>query len=151
MLTVFTERYSSRAISDLERFVGLERQPAKVQRLLLNTSLLERVNGQLADLMTGSAGSESESEKMLLDLEDANAFVISVDPERTWFRCHQLFGESYFAWSCGEPRPPKSHGCTDWPRTGLPITASRLTRSDTCRRRAIGWMRHDCSQITRSV
>jgi LuxR family maltose regulon positive regulatory protein len=32
----------------------LERQPAQVQRLLLNTSLLERVNGQLADLMTGS-------------------------------------------------------------------------------------------------
>ena len=75
----------------------LERQLAQVQRLLLNTSLLERVNGQLADLMTGSSGSdsesESESEKVLLDLEDANAFVFSMDPERTWFRYHQLFGE----------------------------------------------------------
>jgi LuxR family maltose regulon positive regulatory protein len=73
----------------------LGRQPAQVQRLLLNTSLLERVNGQLADLMTGFSGSESESEseKMLLDLEEANAFVFSVDPERTWFRYHQLFGE----------------------------------------------------------
>src|SRR5205807_5000193 len=82
-----------------EYLVGemLERQPAQVQRLLLNTSLLERVNGQLADLMTGFSGSESESEseseKVLLELEDANAFVFSVDPERTWFRYHQLFGE----------------------------------------------------------
>jgi len=44
---------------------------------------------------------------MLLDLEDANAFVFSVDPERTWFRYHQLFGE-LLRWSCGEPRQAKS-------------------------------------------
>src|SRR6266851_1028977 len=88
---------SNRTVGDYLVGEMLERQPAQVQRLLLNTSLLERVNGQLADLMTGSSGSESESEseseKMLLDLEDANAFVFSVDPERTWFRYHQLFGE----------------------------------------------------------
>ena len=75
---------SNRTVGDYLVGEMLERQPAQVQRLLLNTSLLERVNGQLADLMTGSSGSESE--KMLLDLEDANAFVFSVDPERTWFR-----------------------------------------------------------------
>src|SRR5713101_5497631 len=86
---------SHRTVSDYLIGEMLERQPPQVQRLLLNTSLLERVNGQLADLMTGSSGSESESEseKVLLDLEDANAFVFSVDPERTWFRYHQLFGE----------------------------------------------------------
>src|SRR5207302_5852458 len=86
---------SNRTVSDYLVGEMLERQPAQVQRLLLNTSLLERVNGSLADLMTGSSGSESESEseKMLLDLEDANAFVFSVDPERTWFRYHQLFGD----------------------------------------------------------
>jgi LuxR family maltose regulon positive regulatory protein len=30
---------------------------------------------------------------MLLDLEDANAFVVSLDPARTWFRYHHLFAD----------------------------------------------------------
>jgi ATP/maltotriose-dependent transcriptional regulator MalT len=29
------------------------------------------------------------SERILLDLADANAFVVSLDPQRTWFRYHQ--------------------------------------------------------------
>src|SRR6202007_866825 len=64
----------------------LERQPDDVQQLLLRTSLLDRVNGELADVLTGRAGSE----RILLSLEDANAFVVSLDPERTWFRYHHL-------------------------------------------------------------
>ena len=67
----------------------LDRQPAQVQDLLLRTCLLDRVNGELADLLTGGPGSE----RILLDLEDANAFVVSLDPERTWFRYHHLFGD----------------------------------------------------------
>ena len=67
----------------------LERQPDDVQNLLLRTSLLDRVNGELADLLTGRPGSE----RILLDLEDANAFVVSLDPRRTWFRYHHLFGD----------------------------------------------------------
>ena len=67
----------------------LERQPPDVQDLLLRTSLLDRVNGELADLLTGRPGSE----RILLDLQDANAFVESLDPERTWFRYHHLFGD----------------------------------------------------------
>src|SRR6266542_7137571 len=67
----------------------LERQPANVQDLLLRTSLLDRVNGELADLLTGRSGSE----RILLSLEDANAFVVSLDPGRTWFRYHHLFAD----------------------------------------------------------
>ena len=67
----------------------LERQPDDVQDLLLRTCLLDRVNGELADLLTGRPGSE----RILLDLEDANAFVVSLDPERTWFRYHHLFAD----------------------------------------------------------
>ena len=63
--------------------------PDDVQQLLLRTSLLDRVNGELADLLTGRPGSE----RILLDLEDANAFVVSLDPERTWFRYHHLFAD----------------------------------------------------------
>ncbi|MFD7155524.1 LuxR C-terminal-related transcriptional regulator [Kribbella sp. NPDC059898] len=65
----------------------LDRQPDDVQRLLLRTSVLDRVNGELADLLTGAVGSE----RILLALEDANAFVVSLDHERTWFRYHHLF------------------------------------------------------------
>ena len=36
----------------------LARQPGDVRRLLLRTSVLERVNGALADLLTGASGSE---------------------------------------------------------------------------------------------
>jgi LuxR family maltose regulon positive regulatory protein len=67
----------------------LERQPSEVQSMLLRTSLVERVNGELADLLAGCTGSE----QMLLGLEDANAFVVSLDPQRTWFRYHQLLAE----------------------------------------------------------
>ena len=30
---------------------------------------------------------------MLQDLEEANAFVVSLDAERSWFRCHHLFAD----------------------------------------------------------
>ena len=80
---------TSRGVGDYLVSEMLQRQPEHVQRLLLSTSLLDRVNGELADLMTGSSGSD----QTLLDLEDANAFVVSVDAERTWFRYHQLFAE----------------------------------------------------------
>src|SRR4029077_5840734 len=67
----------------------LDRQPPGVQDLLLRTSVLDRVNGELADLLTGRPGSE----RILLGLEDANAFVESVDPGRTWFRYHHLLAD----------------------------------------------------------
>jgi LuxR family maltose regulon positive regulatory protein len=80
---------SSRAIADYLIAEALERQPPDVQRLLLRTSLLDHVNGELADLLTGSSGAE----RALLELEEANAFVVSLDSTRAWFRYHQLFGE----------------------------------------------------------
>jgi len=80
---------SSRTVAEYLIAEVLERQPADVQRLLLRTSILDRVNGELADLLTGRAGSE----RILLNLEDANAFVLSLDPDRTWFRYHHLFAD----------------------------------------------------------
>jgi LuxR family transcriptional regulator, maltose regulon positive regulatory protein len=80
---------SSRTVAEYLLAEMLERQPAEVQQLLLHTSLLDRVNGELADLLIGHPGSE----RILLDLEDANAFVVSLDPARTWFRYHHLFAD----------------------------------------------------------
>ncbi len=78
---------SDRTVAEYLMAEMLDRQPAEVQRLLLRTSLLDRVNGELADLLTGATGSE----RILLDLEDANAFVVSLDPARSWFRYHHMF------------------------------------------------------------
>jgi LuxR family maltose regulon positive regulatory protein len=80
---------SSRTVAEYLLAEMLECQPAGVQQLLLRTSLLDRINGELADLLTGHPGSEG----ILLDLEDASAFVVSLDPARTWFRYHHLFAE----------------------------------------------------------
>ena len=80
---------SDRTVAEYLLAEMLDRQPPDVQDLLLRTSLLDRVNGELADLLTGRPGSE----RILLDLEDANAFVESLDPERAWFRYHHLLAD----------------------------------------------------------
>jgi LuxR family maltose regulon positive regulatory protein len=80
---------SDRTVAEYLLAEMLDRQPPDVQDLLLRTSLLDRVNGELVDVLTGRPGSE----RILLDLEDANAFVESLDPERTWFRYHHLFAD----------------------------------------------------------
>ena len=80
---------SHRTVAEYLLAETLERQPADVQDLLMRTCLFDRVNGELADLLTGRPGSE----RILLELEDANAFVVSLDPERTWFRYHHLFAD----------------------------------------------------------
>src|SRR5262245_20512751 len=67
----------------------LDRQGEPVRRLLLRTSILERVNGELAGLLTGGSGGE----RILQDLEEANAFVVALDPGRSWFRYHRLFAD----------------------------------------------------------
>lgn len=78
---------SDRTVAEYLMAEMLERQPPEVQRLLLRTAVLDRVNGELADLLTGASGSA----RILLDLEDGGAFVVSLDPDRAWFRYHHLF------------------------------------------------------------
>ncbi len=80
---------TDRAIGEYLIAEMLDRQPSEVQSMLMRTSLVDRMNGELADLLAGRSGSE----KMLLELEDANAFVVSLDAERTWFRYHQLLAD----------------------------------------------------------
>jgi LuxR family maltose regulon positive regulatory protein len=87
----FAEEFSGteRTVAEYLLAEVLDRQPEPVRRLLLRTSVLERVNGELADLLTGDSGGE----RVLLDLEQANAFVVSLDARRSWFRYHHLFAD----------------------------------------------------------
>jgi LuxR family maltose regulon positive regulatory protein len=87
----FAEEFSGseRTVADYLLAEVLERQSEPVRRLLLRTSVLDRVSGELADLLTGDTGGE----RILQELETANAFVVSLDARRSWFRYHQLFAD----------------------------------------------------------
>src|SRR6266545_7238537 len=80
---------SERTVAEYLLAEVLERQSEEVRRLLLRTSVLERVSGELADLLTGDSGGE----RVLQDLEEAGAFVVSLDGRRSWFRYHRLFAD----------------------------------------------------------
>jgi LuxR family maltose regulon positive regulatory protein len=80
---------SERTVAEYLLAEVLERQPDEVRRLLLRTSILERVSGPLADVLTGGSGGE----RMLQELEEAHAFVVSLDVARSWFRYHRLFAD----------------------------------------------------------
>jgi LuxR family maltose regulon positive regulatory protein len=80
---------SERTVAEYLLAEVLERQPEALRRLLLRTSILQRVNGELADLLTGGSGGE----RVLQQLEEAGAFVVSLDARRSWFRYHQLFAD----------------------------------------------------------
>jgi LuxR family maltose regulon positive regulatory protein len=67
----------------------LQRLPDDHRRLLVETSFLDEVTGPLADAVTGMTGCED----MLASLTRDNSFVIPLDPMRTRYRYHQLFGE----------------------------------------------------------
>jgi LuxR family maltose regulon positive regulatory protein len=80
---------SERTVAEYLLAEVLERQSEEVRQLLLRTSMLERFSGDLADLLTGGSGAE----RILQDLEDAGAFVVSLDGRRSWFRYHRLFAD----------------------------------------------------------
>ena len=80
---------SERTVAEYLLAEVLERQPRQVRRLLVRTSVLGRVNGELADRLTGGTGGG----RILRELEQANAFVVALDGQRSWFRYHPLFAD----------------------------------------------------------
>jgi LuxR family maltose regulon positive regulatory protein len=80
---------SERTVAEYLLAEVLDRQPRQVRRFLLRTSVLERVSGELADALTARPGGE----RILHELEEANAFVVAVDERRSWFRYHRLFAD----------------------------------------------------------
>ncbi len=67
----------------------LEGQPGQVREFLLETSVLERLSGELCDAVTGRAGGQA----MLEQVERAGLFLVPLDEVRGWWRYHHLFGE----------------------------------------------------------
>ena len=67
----------------------LDRQPDHLKSFLLGTSILDRMTAPLCDAVLGiddAAGS-------LEELARSNAFVVSLDDHREWYRYHHLFSD----------------------------------------------------------
>ena len=66
----------------------LERQPSRV-RGFVETSVLERLSGELCDAVTGRPGSQA----LLEQAERAGLSVVPLDEMRGWWRYHHLFAD----------------------------------------------------------
>jgi LuxR family transcriptional regulator, maltose regulon positive regulatory protein len=116
---------SERTVAEYLLAEVLRRQPRQVRRLLLRSSVLERVNGELADLLTGGSGGA----RILQHLEKAGAFVISLDTQRSWFRYHRLLADLLqFELQAAEPDelPALHAAAANWlAGHGFPVEAVR--------------------------
>jgi LuxR family transcriptional regulator, maltose regulon positive regulatory protein len=65
----------------------LNQQPEEIQKFLLQTSILDRLCGDLCDAITG----RKDSHDLLERLYNANLFLVPLDDQGRWYRYHQLF------------------------------------------------------------
>jgi len=70
----------------------LSRQPPEIQDFLLKTSVLDRMNAPLCNVISG----RSDSQLILDTLDRANLFIVPLDNRREWFRYHHLFAHMLF-------------------------------------------------------
>ena len=80
---------SHRYVLDFLTEEVLERQPGQLREFLLETSVLERLSGELCDAVTGRAGSQA----LLEQVERAGLFLVPLDEVRGWWRYHHLFAD----------------------------------------------------------
>jgi LuxR family transcriptional regulator, maltose regulon positive regulatory protein len=84
----------------------LQNQPEPIRRFLLQTAILDQLNGPLCDALMKAEGSGLRADAsepqpsalsiqpsalVLAQLERANLFVIPLDDQRQWYRYHHLF------------------------------------------------------------
>ncbi len=67
----------------------LQRQPEAIRSFLLQTSILDRLNGSLCDALTDQSGGKAQLEA----LQRGNFFLIPLDDKRHWYRYHHLFAD----------------------------------------------------------
>jgi LuxR family maltose regulon positive regulatory protein len=90
--------------------------------LLVRAAPLERLSGSLCDAALQVTGSAD----VLAALDRADLFLVALDAEHEWYRCHRLFRD---------PRPGRRPGCATCcsaRRRGSNGTTGSTTRSVTC-------------------
>ncbi|NRF95878.1 hypothetical protein HQN89_34280 [Paenibacillus frigoriresistens] len=78
-----------RSISDYLFQEVFSLQPGEIQSFLLETSIVDRMNGPLCETVTGQANCQ----ELLEILELQNLFIVPLDDQRQWYRYHHLFSE----------------------------------------------------------
>ncbi len=87
LIAAFSGRHSS--IGDYLAQNVLNALPADLLRVLLTTSICDRLCGELASALTGQPRGQS----ILEELERRNMFLRPLDENREWFRYHHLFAD----------------------------------------------------------
>lgn len=87
--TIVRARKSGGEIFDYLAMEVYQQQSEEVQRFLLSTSILPRLNHGQCDELLGIANSR----EILAYLEDINLFIVRLDEEGEWYRYHNLFQE----------------------------------------------------------
>ena len=87
----FVERFggANRHVVDYLTEVVLDTLDDDSRLFLLDTSVLDSMNGPLCDAAVQRQGSA----ELLVELERANLFLVPLDDRREWYRYHQLFAE----------------------------------------------------------
>ncbi len=67
----------------------LERQRPELRDFLLETSVLDRLNGSLCDAVTG----RHDGQELLEEVDRSGLFVVQLDDVRGWWRYHHLFAD----------------------------------------------------------
>jgi LuxR family maltose regulon positive regulatory protein len=93
-LAAFVEAFrgTNRYILDYLMEEVLGQQPPAIHDFLIETSILERLCGDLCDALRSEAGA-GDSQAILTQLERSNLFVMPLDDERRWYRYHHLFAD----------------------------------------------------------
>lgn len=84
-----TFRGTNRFILDYLAEEVLRQQNEEIRLFLFQTAILQKFNASLCDAITG----RTNSQDLLIQLEQANLFIIPLDNERNWYRYHHLFAD----------------------------------------------------------
>jgi LuxR family maltose regulon positive regulatory protein len=128
----------------------LQRQSEQVRSFLLQTAILDRLNGPLCEAVTGQPGGKVRLES----LERANFFLVPLDDRRDWYRYHHLFADVlriHLVAEQPEQVPILHRRASEWyAQNGATIDAIRHALAGKDFQRAADWIERAVPEMQRS-
>ena len=137
---------SERTVAEYLLAEVLERQSEPVRRLLLRTSVCERVNGELADLLTGGRAGSGSCRTWSRRTRSWSRWMPG-GPGSATTSC----SPTCCSWSCGAAEPAELAALHGAAAGGSPGTGTRWRRSVTPRRHRTGAWPPACCRTTGSA
>ncbi len=134
---------SERTVAEYLLAEVLDRQGEQVRRLLLRTSVLEQVNGELADLLTGVVAGSGRCTTWRKPTRSRCRWT-PTGPGSATTTCSPACSGCSF----GVPNRSRSRRCTSWLPGGWRPTGIRWRRSGTPRRPETGSWPRSCWPVT---